>query len=196
MKKLFSKTVVCLLLIFPLSIIAQERRALKKAEKFELPKIEGAKFDKVFPGPPKNYKYPRIKRFDAVLELISSQVEFKAGTDPEVTFRLMNLDLKKLVIREWFMVESNNIIIYYTPWERGEKVPTFDKWKELKPDVGKDPKRIPLDLKHRNSVLINTSLRFVKDMKIRTPHGFLIIAKLNLSSIPIRSLMIPIRVNP
>ena len=57
---------------------------------------EQEKFDKTFPDPPKNLKYPKIKKFDATLELISSQVEFKAGTDPEVTFRLINLGLKKM----------------------------------------------------------------------------------------------------
>lgn len=196
MKSFYSKLTILWLMIFALTTLAQEKPEVKKAEKFELPKIEGNKFDKVFPGPPKTIKFPRIKKFDALLELISSKVEFKAGSEPEVTYRLMNLDLKKLVVREWMMIEPNNIIIYYTPWEKGAKIPTFDKWKALKPDIGETPKRMTLDLKHRNSVLITTGLPFVKDMKIRTPQNFLIIGKLNLSSLPIRSRMVRIRVNP
>lgn len=189
------KICLALFLAFSVNLFAEDKPAKKHAQQFELKKIKPANFDKVFKTP-KNLKFPKIKNIDVLLEKISSQIEFKADTDPEITFRLMNLSLKKIVIYEWMMKEENNIIIYYTPIKEGEKIPTFDKWLEIKPDTGKNPKRIPLDLKHRNSVLITTHLPFVKDMKIITPKDFLIIGKLNLSSLPVRSRMMKIRINP
>lgn len=185
-----------LLVISSSRTFAEDKTPPKHANKFELKKIEPTNFDKIFPDPPPDLKFPKIKKFDVVLEKISSQIEFKKGSNPELTFRMMNLSFKKLVLPEWFMKEANNIILYYTPFEDGEKVPTFDKWKEIKPKLEKSPKRMPLVLKHRNSVLISTHLEFVKEMKIITPQDFLIIGKLNLSSLPVRSRMFKIRINP
>ena len=193
--ELFKLSLICLLVISG-QAFAEEKSPPEHAEKFELKKIEPSNFDKVFPDPPPDLKFPKIKDFDVILEKISPQIEFKAGTAPEITFRMMNLGLKKLVIREWMMKEENNLILYYTPITDEEEVPTFDKWHELKPETGENPKRMPLDLKHRNSVLITTRLPFVKNMKIITPQDFLIIGKLNLSSLPVRSRMIKIRINP
>ena len=180
------------LMIIPLLAQAE----IRPAEKLDLPPIEPAKFDKIFPPPPKNLKFPQIVGFDAVLEKVSPEVEFKAGTLPDITFRLQNRGLKNLVIPEWMMQEELNISIYYTPWELGQEIPALEAWKEQRPDIGENPRRMTLALKHRNSVLVKTQMDFVKDMNIVTPQDFLLIARLNLSSILIRTRVMRVRVNP
>ena len=153
-------------------------------------------FDKTYPAPPKKIKFPKIKKYKAVLERVSPNIVFKAGTAPELTFRLRNISSKKLIIREWMMKETNNIKIYYTPWAIGMKKPPKDQWKIISPEIGENPKRMTLALASRNSVLLKTNLAFIKDIKIKTPQDFLIFAKLNLSSLPIRSKLIQIRITP
>jgi len=153
-------------------------------------------FENTFKNTPKNIIFPKIKKHRAILECVSSKIEFKAGTTPALTFRLKNLSSKRLIILEWMMKESHNIKIYYTPWVIGMKKPTKDQWKVIAPEIGDSPKRMTLDLATRNSVLLKTNLDFVKDIKIKSPQDFLIYAELNLSSIRIRSKMMQIRINP
>jgi hypothetical protein len=153
-------------------------------------------FDKTYPEPSIKLKYKKIAKYKAILECVSPKVEFKAGSVPQITFRLKNLSSKRLLITEWMMKESNNIKIYYTPWHPGMKIPVKDQWKVISPKIGENPKRMTLDLAHRNSVLLNTNLDFVKDLKIITPQYFMIYGKLNLSSISKRSRFLKIKINP
>lgn len=170
----------------------------KRASKFVLKPIEEQLFEHTFPDPPKDMKFPLIKfnKKDVLLEKMSSQVEFKAGTEPKITYRLQNLSLKRLVVYEWFMKEENNIEIYYTPWEKGMKLPPFKDWKKISPKICDKPRRMTLDLHHRNSTFINVKYSFIKDLKIYTIKDYLVFAKLNLMSLPIKSRIIKIRVIP
>ena len=153
-------------------------------------------FDKTYPEPTKKIIFPKIKEYNALLERVSPIMEFKAGTSPAMTFRLMNLSTKRLILPEWMMNEPDNLIIYYIPWEKGMKKPPIDKWQVLAPKTKLNPKRMTLDLNHRNSVLIKSKLTFIKDMKIRTPKDFLLFGALNLTSIRIKSRIMKIRINP
>lgn len=153
-------------------------------------------FDKTFPEPSKEIKYPLVENFKTVLERVSPIVEFKSGTTPQVIFRLKNLNTKRLILPEWMMKEENNIKIYYAPWSKGQKKPEKDQWKVLIPQIEENPKRMTLDLAPRNSVLLKTKLNFVKDMQINSPQDFLIYGELNLSSLPIKSRLMKIRINP
>jgi hypothetical protein len=170
---------------------------IKRAKKFELKKIGDQQIPSSYPANSGNEKFSVIKNFDAELEKVSSTIEFDAGSDPEITFRLINLSFKKLKIREWMMKESDNIILYYTPKLKNmSKPPALDKWMILKPEISKKTKRMPLELKHRNSVLISTHLSFIKNLNNKKNSDFYIMAKLNLKSLPLKSRVLQIRVNP
>ena len=176
----------------------KQKKTHKRASKFVLKPIEEQLFEHSFPDPPKNMKFPLIKfdKKDTVLEKMSSQVEFKAGTEPSVTYRLINLSLKRLIVYEWYMNEANNITIYYTPWEEGMKLPPFKEWKKISQKVGDKPRRMTLDLHHRNSTLVNVKYSFIKNLKLYTSKDFLVFAKLNLMSLPVKSRIVKIRVIP
>ena len=176
----------------------KKKKLPKRASKFVLKPIEEQLFEHTFPDPPKNMKFPLIKfdKKEVLLEKMSSKVEFKAGTEPKVIYRLINLSLKRLIVYEWYMKEEYNIVIYYTPWEKGMKLPPFKDWKKIAPKIGDKPRRMTLDLHHRNSTLINTKFSFIKDLKLYTTKDFLVFAKLNLMSLPIKSRIIKIRVIP
>lgn len=180
----------------PDSLSQQQKEPLKPAPKLDLPEIEPANFGKIFPPPPQDLKFPPITDFKATLEKVSPEVEFTAGSAPSITFRLQNKARKSLVIYEWMMKESFNISIYHIPWNLGDEIPPIDNWTESKPEPGQNPRRMTLELKPNNSAPITTSLDFIKGMKIITPQDFLIIARLNLSSFPLQSRMVRIRVNP
>ncbi|MBN1864736.1 MAG: hypothetical protein JW808_07540 [Victivallales bacterium] len=169
---------------------------MKPAPRLELPAIEPANFDRVFPPPPPNLNFPMITDFDATLEKVSPEVEFKAGIAPKITFRLKNKAQKSLVIYEWMMQEALNISIYYIPWHVDDDIPPLEKWTELLPDTGLNPRRMTLELKPNNSAPITTSLSFVQGMRIVTPQDFLILARLNLSSFPLQSRIMRVRVHP
>ena len=170
----------------------------KRASKFVLKPIEEQLFEHTFPDPPKNLKFPLIKfdKKEVLLEKMTPKVEFKAGTEPKITYRLQNLSLKRLIVYEWYMKEENNIEIYYTPWEEGMKLPPFKDWKKISPEIGEKPRRMTLDLRHRNSTFINAKLSFIKDLKLYTIKDYLVFAKLNLMSLPVKSRIIKIRVIP
>lgn len=170
---------------------------IKRAKKFELKKISDQSIPSSYPTNSGNEKFPVIRKFDAELEKVSTTIEFEAGSDPKITFRLINLSFKKLKIREWMMKESYNIILYYTPKLKNmSKPPALDKWLVFKPEIGEKPKRMPLELKHRNSVLISTNLSFIKKLNNKKNSDFYIMAKLNLKSFPLKSRVLQIRVNP
>jgi hypothetical protein len=176
----------------------KQKKSLKKASKFVLKPIEEQLFEHSFPDPPKNLKFPLIKfnKNDILLEKMTPEVEFKAGTTPEITYRLINLSLKRIIVYEWYMKETNNITIYYTPWEDGMKLPPFKDWKKIAPKIGKKPRRMTLDIRHRNSTLINVPFSFFKNLKLYTTKEFLVFAKLNLTSLPVKSRITKIRIIP
>lgn len=153
-------------------------------------------FDKTYPEPSAQIQFPKIEKYKAILERVSPKVEFKAETVPEIIFRLKNLNSKRLIVPEWMMDETKNIRIYYTPWQEGMKKPEDSQWKVISPAIEENPKRMTLDLAPNNAVLLKTKLDFIKDMKIITPQDFLIYAELNLSSLPIKSRWMKIRINP
>jgi len=176
----------------------KKKKLPPRASKFVLKPIEEQVFEHTFPPPPPNMKFPLVKykKDDLILEKMTSQVEFKAGTDPVITYRLVNLGLKRIIVYEWFMKEADNISLYYIPWEEGMKIPPFKEWKEIKPDVGEKPRRMTLDLHPRNSTLIDVKFSFIKDLKIYTMKDFLVFARMNLMSLPVKSRITRIRVVP
>jgi len=209
MRFFFSKHIVSALatICFIFSVNAQnitfpsdkkKKEKPKRATKFVLKPIEEQVFEHTFPAPPPNMKFPLVKynKDDVVLEKMTSQVEFKAGTEPKITYRLANLGLKRIIVYEWFMKESDNISIYYTPWVDGMKIPPFKEWTEVKPKTGEKPRRMTLDLHPRNSTLIDIEYSFVKDLKIYTIKDFLVFARMNLMSLPIKSRITKIRIMP
>lgn len=187
-------TIIVFIFFMTFSLTAKE---IKKAKKFELKKIGDQAIPSSYPTNSGNEKFPLIKKFDAELEKMSSTIEFEAGTDPKITFRLINLSFKKLKIREWMMKESDNIILYYTPkLKNSSKPPALDKWLILKPEIGEKSKRMPLELKHRNTVLISKNLSFIKKLNNKQNSDFYIMAQLNLKSFPLKSRVLQIRVTP
>jgi hypothetical protein len=176
----------------------KKKKLPPRASKFVLKPIEEQVFEHTFPDPPPNMKFPLVKykKGDIVLEKMTPEVEFKAGTEPKITYRLANLGLKRIVVYEWFMKEADNICLYYIPWEDGMKIPPFKEWKEIKPDVGEKPRRMTLDLHPRNSTLIDVKFSFIKDLKIYTVKDFLVFARMNLMSLPVKSRITRIRVVP
>ncbi len=136
------------------------------------------------------------KKFNLGLECVSVKREFKSGKPAKMTFRLRNYEMRLLSIPEWMIEESNNIRLYYVPWEEKMKKPDKDQWKAIIPNVGESPKRMTLELAPRNSVLLDVVLPFVEKMNIDSPQDFILYVKLNLSSVSARSKFIKITVKP
>lgn len=91
---------------------------------------------------------------------------------------------------------SNNIILYYRPFDM--KVRRFNpsEWQKVTPEIKGQARRFQLELMPKNSVLVTRKLNFLKDIEI--PEGktrrFLMLAELNLTSVKVRSSMFSIEV--
>ena len=153
-------------------------------------KKKSADFKKIF--------FPKIKKYSIRIECVSYLREFSVGEPGKMTFRIKNLSSKPLVIYEWFMRESHNLKIYYTPWTKGMKKPKKEDWMVLIPEMPEKPKpkRMVLELETGNYVYIDKLLPFITNMKLTEPKEFVVYAELNLTSIKKRSPYVKITVTP
>jgi hypothetical protein len=144
----------------------------------------------------KKINFKKVENVNVELELVSHLREFKAGKPVKLTFRLRNYSLKPLVVYEWMMKESDNLRLYYVPWKANMRKPPKKDWIPLIPNFEKNIKRVTLELAHRNFVLIDKKLPFIKDMETKAPQIFVVYAELNLTSISAKSRLIKITVKP
>lgn len=174
----FSSILSVFLAIFAVQPVYAKTLSKKRAEDFK----------KIF--------FPKIKKYSIRIECASYEREFKAGKPAKMTFRIKNLSTKPLVVYEWFMRESLNLKIYYTPWTKGMKKPKKEDWMVISPKIPEKPRRMPLELEPGNYVYIDKLLPFITNMKLTAPKEFVVYAELNLKSITKRSPYIKIKVTP
>ena len=141
--------------------------------------------------------FPKIRKYDIGLEVVSLKRKFKAGQPAVITLRLKSFALKRLVVYEWLEKESDNISLFWIPWHGTMKKPKKEDWFSYIPKIEKKPKRMPLTLEHRNSVLIDVKIPFIEKIKgLNKAQDFVVFAELNLSSISAKSDYIKITVTP
>jgi hypothetical protein len=137
--------------LFSISVNAEEKKGrvitMKKSEEF------------------KHVYFPKIENYDIELECVSPIRSFNAGEKAIMTFRLKNFSLKPLVIYEWYAKEANNLRFFYVPWSKGMKKPSKGDWVPIIPDVAEKQQRRSLELKYKNSVLIEADLSYIKELK-------------------------------
>jgi len=134
------------------------------------------------------------------LECISSHRVFTAGQEATLTFRLKNLGNKPLLIYEWLAAEGDNLALRYAPTAADqEREPTDADWLESRPATMPESRRMPLELAPGNAVLVNRDLPFVRALDpaaMPGPVAYLLYGELNLASLPARSPVIVITVQP
>ena len=144
----------------------------------------------------KNIFFPKIKKYSIRIECVSYEREFSVGEPAKMSFRIKNLSTRPLVVYEWFMNETYNLKIYYTPWTKGMKKPKKEEWMVISPTIPKKPKHMALELDPGNYVYVDKLLPFIAKMKLTEPKEFVVYAELNLTSIKKRSPYVKITVTP
>lgn len=190
MKKNKLKLLFAFLSIFLLSIFS----VLSHAEDKPKPSPDG-KVVKI--------KFPKLEGYEASLKCVTTKPEdmtFRPGAPAKLTFGLKNEGANPIITYEWMMKESDNLRIYYTPWKEGMKTPEKNSsdWILEKPEIKGNPRRMPLELHPKNTVLLEKEIQFVKDIKpgFKEKKYFLIYAELNLDSFSAFSKPVQIAVEP
>lgn len=157
------------------------------------------------PKPPpegKVYKmsYPKIKNYEVNLKCMTFDRAFEPGKPAKLTFGLRNEGGSSVMIYEWMMKESDDLRLYYVPFKEGMKTPARNskEWLAELPEIKGNPRRMPLELAPKNTVLIEKELNFTASVAPGTkePKYFLVYAELNLESISAFSEPVKIVVEP
>ncbi len=139
-------------------------------------------------------RFPKLKDYSLELSFVTPRREYYAGEENvKITFSLKNTGLKPIILREWYMLESANVNLYYAPGtlEQTASLPE-DQWKQS-PTYDAKRKRInqrsPLILDpEKNRALVAVPLVFLKDLKDAGRHvTYTVRGKLNLQSVDVES---------
>jgi hypothetical protein len=156
--------------------------------------------DDVPVAPSRPAVYRPLTQAKVKLECISSHRVFTAGQKATLTFRLKNLGAKPLLIYEWLAEEGDNLTLRYAPTAAGaDGEPDDADWITVRPETVHESRRMPLELAPGNAVLVNRDLPFVRALAPATlaePATFLLYGELNLASLPAKSPVIIITVQP
>jgi len=142
----------------------------------------------------KNYK--KLKNYYLVLYPVGNNVAIDLNEKATIKLRMSNFASKKVRINEWFMKTSDNVILYYRPFNLRVKKFIAKNWTKVSPKTDNKALRFELVLMPKNSVMISKKLDFLKDLKLKKGESkkFLVLAELNLKSVKVRSRMFSIEV--
>lgn len=144
--------------------------------------------------PKKTYK--KLKDYYLVLYPVGNNIPVNLDKKETLKLRLSNFASKKVRIDEWYMKTSDNIILYYRPFNLRVKKFIAKNWTKVNPEIKNKALRFELVLMPKNSVIIIKQLDFLKDIKLKKgeTRKFLMLAELNLKSVRVRSSMFSIEV--
>ncbi|WP_176011730.1 hypothetical protein [Victivallis sp. Marseille-Q1083] len=132
--------------------------------------------------PPADLEIPPLERYHLLL-LPTGNLEYTAGQPVEIRFRLLNKDTVNVLLYEWHMRETENIRIYYQPYDPEQPEPTAE-WQCYEPEVKHPLHYYQLELFPGNSVDVTIPLPFLEKMP---PGAYLMYAELTLTSVDVAS---------
>ena len=140
--------------------------------------------------------YKKLKDYYLVLYPVGNNESITLGKNATVKLRLRNFAGKKIRIDEWYMKTSDNVVLYYRPFDLRVKKFIAENWTKVSPKIENNALRFELVLMPKNSVLVTKKLDFLKDIKLKKGETkkFLMLAELNLHSVKVRSSMFSIEV--
>jgi hypothetical protein len=166
---------------------------VKTVVKDDNPKgLKGDFYDKS--APLKSYK--KLKNYSLYLYPVNNNQAITLDENAEIKLRLRNVGTKKVKIDEWYLNITNNLILYYRPFDLEVKHFDPETWTKVAPKTEANARRFELELMPKNSVLLAKKLDFLEDLQLKEGEtkSFLVVAVLNLHSVNVRSNMFSIKV--
>ena len=121
------------------------------------------------------------------LTLVGSR-EKLAAPGQTLTYKLVNVGKTEVVLADWHLSDQENLTVECQVWFPGATAPDPDAWLPVhEPEIRSA--RYPLTLKPDNSVIIEVPLDFLQFLVIApgVERRYFVRAKLNLTSLPLRS---------
>ncbi len=132
-----------------------------------------------------------LKDCKLLLEVVSPRAEYYRGEEgATITFRLRNVDMKRICIPEWMAKEEDNVRLLYARCDKGLEHVAKEDWRLCAPELKEPVPRIPLDLNPNNAALVGARMKFLKLPGVADGKGrsaYAVIGELNLKSVPLRS---------
>ena len=143
-------------------------------------------------------KFPPIKNYNVSLYCLTKDLEFHPGEDVKLTFGMRNIGKTSFLVYEWMMNESDNLLLSYCPSDENSEIKANATWKKEVSMIKQPTKRMPLELAPGNTVLMDKTLGFVKDLpeNISSTEYYLISVELNLETMSAKSAPVMIKISP